>query len=183
MKSYFLLSSAALVLITATHPHPGDRSDHLQTPEISQTPDFIAGVLSEGTNSIFTTTGPSGQSQPSIAGDLSAGLSSTYLSSAAVDPSVILPGSPIPFNFNGDAPPIAATTELLASERLYQSDPPCINGFWAACCHGEKLCIPSKIDRAVTRDPHVAKRCAPLRHGCWVHLGGLQILEVLALLS
>lgn len=145
-----------LVLILAdfsaatAKPLPDGGSDQSIKQEIPQMPgllqmsDLIAAASSGETNSIFTTTWPSGQYQTSNAGDFSAGLSNPSQPSTAGDISAVLPSALISTDLGGKAPITATTGEMVSDEVLYQSDPPCIGGFFAACCNGNKLCIWSK---------------------------------------
>lgn len=144
MKSCLVLISAFVSAATAK-PLPDDESDQFSKEEIPQMPDSIAALPNQETNSIFTTNWPSSQYQPSSDGDDFVGLSNTYQSSTAGDSSAVLLGSLIPTDFSGGVPATAATGELV-SEALFQSNPPCIDGFWPACCNGKKLCIWSKFD-------------------------------------
>ena len=149
MKSYIVLIFTVCSAVTAK-PLPDDGSDgsivqeNLQILEILQVPELIAAAPSQGTNSIFTTNWSPSQYQPSTAGDISTGLSNSYQPSNAGDPSAGSLGSLVPSDFGGDDSTIPTTGELV-SETLYQSDPPCINDFWAACCNGKKFCIFSKL--------------------------------------
>lgn len=139
MKTCLVFISAIFSAASAK-PLPDDGSDQSIDQEIPQVPNLLAAAPSEGIDSIFTTNWPPSNYQSSNAADLSAGLSNAYPPSSVGDPSSVLLGSLIPINFVVDKPTTAATGELV-SETLYQSDPPCVNGFWAACCNRNKLCI------------------------------------------
>lgn len=148
MKSYFVLISAVCSVVTAK-PLPDDGSDQSIVQEIPQLldslqmPELIAAAPSQGTNSMFTTDWSPSQYQPSTAEDLSTGLSNPYQPSTAGDPFAGSLDSLVPSDFDSDDSTIATTGELV-SDRLYESDPPCISNFWAACCNGDKYCIFSK---------------------------------------
>lgn len=144
-----VLILAVFSAVTAK-PLPDGESDQSikqeipHVPELLQMSDMIAAASSGETNSIFTTTWPSSQYQTSNAGDFSTGLSDPSQPSTAGDISAVLPSALIPTNLGGNAPTTATTGELVSDEALYQSDPPCIGGFWPACCNGNKFCIWSK---------------------------------------
>ena len=149
MKSYLVLISTVCSAVTAK-PLPQGGSDESivqenpQMLEILQMPESIAAAPSQGTNSIFTTNWSPSLYQPPTAGDIPTGLSNLYQPSTAGDPSAGSLGLFVPSDFGGDHSDIAPTGELV-SETLFQSNPPCINGFWAACCNEKRFCIFSKL--------------------------------------
>lgn len=146
----YLFHVFAVVSVAAAKPFPGGGNDQPTKQEISQEPrilqvsDLIAAAPSGKTNSIFPTAWPSSQYQTSTAGDFFAGSSNPSQPSIAEDASAVLLGSLIPTELD-DQPTTPVAGELI-SETLFQSDPPCINGFWPACCDASKLCIWSGFD-------------------------------------
>lgn len=142
MKS-FLVFMSAVFSVAAPKPLPDDIRDQSTRQGIPRMPALLASAPNEGLNPIFTSNSLSSQYQPSAAADLSVGLPNPYPLSTAGESSAVLPGTLIPADFDGGELNTAAAGEL-ASEILYKSDPPCIQGFGAFCCNGSRLCIWSK---------------------------------------